>query len=82
MSDRIVKLGTTSIEPTALGFGGAIFFRLPSAARGLNAGPVYLLLALRAGVVVSILALAPIASRFIVVEGLRSEWRTISKSCT
>jgi hypothetical protein len=37
---------------------------------GLNAGPVYLLLALCGKVVVSIPALALIASRFIVAEGL------------
>jgi D-threo-aldose 1-dehydrogenase len=33
MSDRIVKLGTTGIETTALGFGSANLFRLPSAAQ-------------------------------------------------
>jgi D-threo-aldose 1-dehydrogenase len=33
MTDRIVKLGTTGIETTALGFGSANLFRLPSAAQ-------------------------------------------------
>jgi D-threo-aldose 1-dehydrogenase len=33
MSDRIVKLGTTGIETTALGFGSANLFHLPSAAQ-------------------------------------------------
>jgi len=33
MTDRIVRLGTTSIETTALGFGSANLFRLPSAAQ-------------------------------------------------
>jgi D-threo-aldose 1-dehydrogenase len=33
MNDRLVKLGTTGIETTALGFGSANLFRLPSAAQ-------------------------------------------------
>ena len=33
MSDRIVKLGTTGTETTAVGFGGAHLVRLPIAAK-------------------------------------------------
>jgi D-threo-aldose 1-dehydrogenase len=33
MTNRIVKLGTTSMEITALGFGSANLFRLPSGAQ-------------------------------------------------
>jgi D-threo-aldose 1-dehydrogenase len=37
MTDRIVKLGTTSLRATALGFVGANLLRLPSAAQRAQA---------------------------------------------